>query len=248
MERTLFPGDYVLINKISYGVKLPNHLRNIPVIGGLFNPPENEYNLYSPLQAFKELEREDIIVFKAVDDSDKFLVKRIIGLPSDTIKIKNTTVYINSKELKEKNNYTYNYVYKQKNSVSLFENYSNREYLEKTLEERAKYKKVIRDKSNYNYFLFPSSKQELWTRDNYGKLLIPEKGMKIDLTEENIKIYKSIVIKFENIDLTKLDESIYIFKNNYYFMMGDNRHNSIDSRVFGFVPESYIQGKMIKVF
>jgi signal peptidase I len=248
MERTLFPGDYVFINKISYGVKVPNHLRNTPVIGNLFDPPKKEYNLYTPLKSFKELQREDIVVFKAVDNSDKFLIKRIIGLPNDIIQIKEGLVFINSKELEEKENYSYNYIYSQKRSISLFENFSNKEFSEKTTGKRQKYKKDIQQKPKDNYFLFPSIKQNLWTRDNYGKLIIPKKGTKIELTQNSLAIYSGIILKFENFDLKNSTNKSYTFKNDYYFMMGDNRHNSIDSRSFGFVPESYIQGKMIKVF
>ncbi|UAM98053.1 signal peptidase I [Polaribacter litorisediminis] len=248
MERTLYPGDYVLINKISYGVKLPNHLRNLPVLGTLFVSPENEFNLYTLLKSFKDFKREDIVVFKAVDNSDKFLIKRIIGVSGDTIEIKKTNVYINSKELKQKQNYTYSYIFKQKNNVTLHQNYSNKEYVAVSDKERKNYKKKIEEKTNHNYFLFPVSKQNEWTRDNYGEIVIPKKGMKIKLTEENIAFYNTCAVKFENTDLSKLKNTTYTFKNNYFFMMGDNRHNSIDSRSFGFVPESYIQGKMFGVF
>jgi signal peptidase I len=249
MERTLFPGDYVVVNKISYGVKVPNHLRNIPVIGGLFNPPKKEYNLYTSLKPLKKFQREDIVVFKAVDNSHKFLIKRIIGAPNDTIQIKQSKVFINSKELIEKDNYAYNYVRGQNERVLLFENYSNKEFLELSEVQKNKYKKDIKEKPNYNYFIFPFIKQEKWTRDNYGKLIVPKKGMKIKLTEENINTYKSVVLKFENVNLKKLTKQFYYtFKNDYYFVMGDNRHNSIDSRSFGFVPKSYIQGKMVSVF
>lgn len=248
MERTLYPGDYVLINKISYGVKLPNHLRNLPVVGTLFDSPENEFNLYTPLKSFKDFKREDIVVFKAVDNSDKFLIKRIIGLSGDTIQIKKAKVFINSIELKQKQNYTYNYIYKQKNNVTLYQSYSNKEYEELSDSERKKYKISIEEKTNYNYFLSPFSKQDEWTRDNYGEIVIPKKGMQIELTEDNISIYNASTIKFENMDLSKIEDFTYTFKNNYFFMMGDNRHNSIDSRSFGFVPKSYIQGKMIKDF
>lgn len=248
MERTLYPGDYVLINKISYGVKLPNHTRNLPVVGTLFDSEENVFNLYTPLKSFKDFKREDIVVFRAVDNSDKFLIKRIIGLSGDTIQIKKAKVFINSKELKQKQNYIFNYIYKQKNNVMLYQNYSNKEYEELSDNEREKHKINIEEKTNYNYFLFPFSKQDEWTRDNYGEIVIPKNGMKIELTEEKISIYNASTINFENIDLSKLTDTTYTFKNNYFFMMGDNRHNSIDSRSFGFVPESYIQGKMIKVF
>lgn len=248
MERTLFPEDYVLINKFSYGVKVPKHLRNVPVVGNLFDSPENEFNLYTPLKSFKDFKREDIVVFKAVDNSDKFLIKRIIGVSGDTIEIKKTNVFINSKELKQKQNYTHSYIYQQKNNIILHQNYSNKEYAALSYIERKNYKKKIEEKTNHNYFLFPVSKQDEWTRDNYGEIIIPKKGMKIKLTEENLAIYNTCAAKFENTDLSKLTNNIYTFKNNYFFMMGDNRHNSIDSRSFGFVPESYIQGKMIKVF
>ncbi|WP_299132730.1 signal peptidase I [uncultured Tenacibaculum sp.] len=247
MEATLFPGDYVLINKFSYGVRVPKHLRNTPVIGSFFSPPENNYNLYTSLSSFEELEKEDIVVFKAVDDSDKFLIKRIIGMPSDTIEIKNSIVLVNSKKAKEKDNYSYNYIYEQGNKLSLFKNYSNKEFAKFSTINKGKYKKDLQLKPNNNYFIFPSKKHDSWTKDNYGKLIIPKKGMKIFLTQENIAIYKNVVQKFENVILRNLKTNTYTFKKDYYFMMGDNRHNSVDSRSFGFVPESYIQGKMIKI-
>lgn len=249
MERTLFPGDYVLVNKLSYGVKIPKQYRNIPVIGQFFDSKENEFDLYTSLKAFKKFQREDIVVFKAVDGSDKFLIKRIIGMPADTLQIKQTKTFINSLELTEKETYTYKYIQQRnKNEVSILNGYSNAEYEKLSNRERKLLKKDIKVQINYNYFLFPSSKQEIWTRDNYGSLIIPKKGMKISLTKENIEIYNSVTIKFEKTDLTSYKYSFYTFKNNYYFMMGDNRHNSLDSRSFGFVPESLIQGKMIKAF
>ncbi len=247
MEKTLFPGDYVLINKISYGAKVPKHLRNVPVIGCLFKNPENEFDLYKPLKSFNKFKRNDIIVFKAVDGADMFLIKRIIGLPSDTLQIKQTKVIVNSKELQEKEAYSYNYIYKQKKAVSLFQNYSNKEYKNLPSAQKKLYKKDIIINPANNYYLFPSAKQNLWTRDNYGKLIVPKKGMQLVLNQNNRDLYQQIINKFEHTKL-KNTTKVYVFKNNYYFVMGDNRHNSLDSRSYGFVPESYIQGKMISVF
>ncbi|WKD85069.1 Signal peptidase I [Polaribacter huanghezhanensis] len=250
MERTLFPSNYVLVNKISYGVKVPNHFRNTPVIGSLFKQPQKEYNLYKELPSFKKFIREDIVVFKAVGDSDKLLIKRIIGMPGDTFKIIDSKVFINGKVLQEKKTYTHKYVWKNKNRVRVFKEFSNQEFLELSSLEKSKYQRNIYEKPNFNYPLFPIEKQEVWTRDNYGEIVIPKKGMSIQLSIENIFFYKVLIYKFEGdtINLKNNETITYHFKNNYYFMLGDNRHNSLDSRSFGFVPESYIQGKMIKVF
>lgn len=250
MEGTLFPNDYVVINKVKYGVRIPNHFRNVAVIGGFFNPPENATKLYNSLPGFKKIKKEDIVVFKAVDGSDKFLIKRIIGMPSDTLEIVNSKVLINTIELNEKEEYTHKYVLKYKNRVSIFNNYSNLEYKKLSKREKEIYKRDIKKKPNFNYLLFPAAMQNLWTRDNYGKIIIPKKGLSLVLNNENINIYKSILKKFEGVsfELNENETKHYVFKNNYYFMLGDNRHNSLDSRSFGFVPESYIQGKMIKIF
>ena len=74
--------------------------------------------------------------------------------------------------------------------------------------------------------------------------------MTIILDKDNFRIYKNILLNSENesIEVLNNETKTYTFKNNYYFMMGDNRHGSTDSRSFGFIPEDYIQGKMIKIF
>ena len=117
--------------------------------------------------------------------------------------------------------------------------------------------RVIEETKSSNSIFFPNNKRFSWNNDHFGPLYIPKAGDKIDLNIKTLPLYKKIITDYEFNDLKVIDEDIlingikeneYVFKQDYYWMMGDNRYNSEDSRVWGFVPFDHVLGRPVFIW
>lgn len=243
MENTLFHNDVIVVNKLKYGPRLPRSPFEIPWINIAFyanKKVRDSRNIswwnYKRFSGTTIIKNGDVMVF-TMFENNMAIVKRCMGIAGDTLKIKKGNVFINNKYF----------------NPSILINNADKF---KVSDRKIIYKKLDSISTNTlstTSSLYPKSKNLHWTLDDYGPFIIPKKGMTIYLTPENYVLYSKVINTHENVELKEILGSYYVngnkvtsykFKEDYYFMMGDHRKESMDSRYWGFVPESRIVGKV----
>lgn len=173
---------------------------------------------------------------RPVDKRENY-IKRCVGLPGDLIEVKDQILFVNSQEATVFPN-------QQRSGQPLQKGFYH------TMADSTPFEPLYRAVS---YFpIFPNDPQYDWTEDNFGPLKIPSRGDVVELNPKTLPIYRRIITAYEHHTLEEKADGIYIdgqktttytIEMNYYWLMGDNRNNSADSRFWGFVPEDHIVGR-----
>ncbi len=314
LEKTLLVGDFLFVSKFHYGARTPMTAVAFPMVHDTIPILKSKSYLkdlqipYFRFPGFQKIKQNDIVVFswppdtltnitnprskvdiKPLDKKSNY-VKRCVGLPGDSLEVRDGYVYINGtkNELPGRAKLQFGYAFRTKNplnpsfaaeqyditdlypmdnppsyrvframmtdaSYERFKNYPGMDTIFKTTA-----KKDVSDLST-----FPQSPYYQWNTDYFGAMYIPKAGASVAITAETLPLYRRIIEVYEGSEMgieNKISQSgtqvllngnpltSYTFKLDYYWLMGDNRNNSQDARMWGFVPFTHVVGKPVLVW
>jgi signal peptidase I len=306
LEKSLLVGDFLFVSKMNYGARVPMTTVALPMVHDSIPLTKSKSYIswpqlpYFRLPAFQKIQHCDIVVFnwpvdtvykfrdnsgrkadKPIDKKSNY-VKRCVGIPGDSLQIKDGIVYIDGKVLalpeRAKPQYSYKiaidgktpidfeYLFKDMNITdgggftsekrdTLFVAALTTESVER-LKNVPGITSVTRMISKgVEDGIFPHIYK--WNRDNFGPIYIPQEGKTVALNFMTLPFYSRVISEYEKNKLEVKGSDIYIngvktktytFKQDYFWMMGDNRHNSEDSRYWGYVPADHIVGKPVFIW
>ncbi|MDF1517292.1 MAG: signal peptidase I [Lutibacter sp.] len=303
LEKTLLVGDFLFVSKFHYGARTPMTVIAAPMVHDSLPLIKAKSYLKKPqlpyfrIPGFEKKSRNEIVVFNWPVDTVRFFrdrsnihvdkpidkksnyVKRCVGIPGDSLEIREGYIYINGERTVLPDRALPQYMHKvetegQQISPAILKRYNVTEgqplgddYLLNLTDENAgklksnplvkRVTKLLSPKGEYNASVFPHNSQYPWSIDNYGPIYIPEAGKTVELNAKSLPFYKRIIEVYENNNLTTNGDEIFIngkltttytFKQDYYWMMGDNRHNSEDARYWGYVPFDHVVGKPVFIW
>ncbi len=230
-------------------------------------------DMYGDQKGREEIAKDYTIVSRPVDKRENY-VKRCVAIAGDTIEIIGSQLYINGVAEEHRAGRQFIHIVQtttpfsnsQFEKLNITEAYGNGStyQIPLSMEMADKVRQLPNVIAVTQYIAeggttdtFPNDERYSWNPDNFGKLWIPKGGVTIDLSLENLPLYSRIIDQYEQNDLevkgdkifiNKEEATTYTFKMDYFWMMGDNRHNSADSRFWGFVPEDHVVGRAAVIF